>query len=109
MIQQTSKFWKNFALFIASLIALGIALWACFAKCKDTFAVEILDPNDCLNSPLSDECEMYGECEELENCVNTMNVLGTNIGSQYWGQPANRKLHIDAVYPGSFGNPNVLD
>ena len=63
------------------------------------FAGEILNANNCWNSPM-----------DFESCVRINNALADNIDIQYWGQSDNRGLYSPSgVYSGSFGNPEVID
>ena len=85
---------------ILSIVSLILSIIS-FTKCKDHFGGEILNPNDCNNSGLSEE--------EYRSCVKNMKILSDNINSQYHGQPANRGI----TYPGGpdtglFGNPDIL-
>ena len=79
---------------ILSIISLTLSIIS-LTKCKDHFGGEILNPNDC---PVDDE-----------KCRKNMEILSSNINSQYQGQPANRGI----TYPGgpeggSFGNPDII-
>lgn len=92
-----------FELIILLLIsALILSLLKLFTNIFDKFG-NIINPEDCYNSPLAHDKK------SLESCIRTANILNQNINSQYQGKPANRGL----TYPGgadagSFGNPNIL-
>jgi hypothetical protein len=82
---------------ILSIISLTLSIIS-LTKCKDNFG-DILKPDDCVGLPK----------EEYASCVKNMEILSSDINSQYQGQPANRGI----TYPGgpeggSFGNPNIL-
>lgn len=88
-------------LLIFSIISLTLSIIS-LTKCKDNFGGEILNAEDCKNSGLSEEA--------YNSCVGNMEILSSNINSQYQGQPANRRM----TYPGgpeggAFGNPNILE
>ena len=99
-----SQFWYNIIMFIVVLCVLGLSIWAFLKPCSEPFGGQILNANDCYNSPsVVDE-------EDLKKCIKTMNTLNDNINTQYWGQPGNRGL----TYPGgpdggSFGNSNLIN
>ena len=83
---------------ILFIISLTLSIIS-FVKHKDSFG-QILSPNDCIG--------LSGK--DYRSCVRHMNILSTNIDSQYQGQPANRRItHSGGVYGGSFGNPNILE
>ena len=84
---------------IISIISLTLSIIS-LTKCKDNFGGVILNRNDCVGLPK----------EEYLSCVKNMDILSSNINSQYLGQRANRGIK----YPGgpeggSFGNPNILE
>ena len=92
MLQNLTKGILSIVSFTLSIISL--------TKCKDNFGGEILNPNDCVGLPK----------EEYASCVKNMDILSSNINSQYQGQPANRGMTFPGgPEGGSFGNPNILE
>jgi hypothetical protein len=86
---------------ILSIVSLILSI-IYLTKCKDNFGGDILNPDDCNNSGLSEEA--------YSSCVRNMEILSSNINSQYQGQPANRGI----TYPGeadagAFGDANILE
>lgn len=87
-------------LLITSLI---FSLFKLFSNIYNKFG-NIINSEDCYNSPLANNIE------SLQSCIRTANILNKKINAQYQGLPANRGL----TYPGeaeagSFGNPNILN
>lgn len=79
------------------LCILGLLLYNQF---KDKFS-NILDAKNCDNSPIRDR--------DIEECKKIMNILSCDISATAQGQPANRGITSNAVEPGSFANPNVIN
>lgn len=94
----------NIVLFIITFVALVLSIWSFVTKCenKSVFS-NILNPEDCKNSPLAQQGE-----QEIENCKRTMGTLSDDIGAQGWGQPGNRGITMSEVYSGTRGDSNIL-
>lgn len=83
---------------ILSITSLTLSIIS-FIKCKDYFG-NILSPNDCKGLPP----------DKYYSCVKNMEILSSNINSQYQGKPVNRGLtYTGGPEGGSFGNPNILN
>lgn len=86
--------------FCLSVIIAIIVLIVVFTR--DRFAGSVINASEC-DIPQFDE-------EEKINCINQVKALTTNLGTQYWGQPANRGItNPGGPIAGSFGNPNVIN
>ena len=79
---------------ILSIISLTLSIIS-LTKCKDHFGGEILNADDCP--------------DDDEKCRKNMEILSSNINSQYQGQPANRGITFPGgPEGGSFGNPDII-
>lgn len=94
---------------ITSLVLSIISLTKCydnFDDYSDDYSDDdMLSAANCKKSPIANRGE-----KAVEECEKTMEVLSTNVNSQYQGLSANRGL----TYPGggtggSFGNPNIIN
>ena len=90
---------------IICLTSLILSILAISKNCKcDNFAGNILNESECYNTPQIDTEE------KLNNCLNNIRQLSTNINTVYWGQPGNRGLvNPGGAISGSIGNPQIIN
>ena len=88
------------SLIILILLIAIVVLIALFSR--DRFAGSVINASEC-DIPQFDE-------EEKINCINQVQALTTNLGTQYWGRAGNRGItYPGGAIAGSFGNPNVIN
>lgn len=90
---------------VTSLVLSIISLTKCYDDFDDYSDDDMLSPENCKKSPIANRGE-----EAVEECERTMEVLSTNVNSQYQGLSANRGLTLPGGPDGgSFGNPNIIN
>lgn len=90
---------------VTSLVLSILSLTKCYDDFDDYSDDNMLSPENCKNSPIANRGE-----EAVEECEQAMEVLSTNVNSQYQGLSENRGLTLPGGPDGgSFGNPNIIN